>query len=187
MAGFPHTTAGVQLNRMCGSSQQAVHFAAQAIAAGACIRAWSLMVGLSISLVLGDMECAIACGVEMMSVVPMGSDSNLMSGNSPIGAKMPFKVMHQVRSLFLWLRSFATRVLRCLLLQGQSAEMIAEKYGIAKADLDKLAGVSHEKAAAAIKKGIFKKEILPITIKKADGKEVVFADDEGSLFQSLFE
>jgi hypothetical protein len=41
----------------------------------------------------------IACGVEMMGVVPMGSDSNLMSGNSPIAAKMPFKVMHQVFSL----------------------------------------------------------------------------------------
>jgi acetyl-CoA acyltransferase len=55
LAGFPVTTAGVSLNRMCGSSQQAVHFAAQAIAAG-------------------DMNYAIGSGVESMSRVPMFLD-----------------------------------------------------------------------------------------------------------------
>jgi acetyl-CoA acetyltransferase family protein len=54
-AGFPIEVPGVQLNRMCGSGQQAVHFASQAIAAG-------------------DMELAIGSGVEMMGTVPMGSD-----------------------------------------------------------------------------------------------------------------
>lgn len=54
-AGFPPEVPGVQLNRMCGSSQQAVHFGSQAIAAG-------------------DMDLVIASGVEMMSRVPMGSD-----------------------------------------------------------------------------------------------------------------
>lgn len=54
-AGFPFEVPGVQLNRMCGSSQQAVHFASQAIASG-------------------DMDLVIASGIEMMSRVPMGSD-----------------------------------------------------------------------------------------------------------------
>lgn len=54
-AGFPVEVPGVQLNRMCGSSQQAVHFGSQAIASG-------------------DMDIVIASGVEMMSRVPMGSD-----------------------------------------------------------------------------------------------------------------
>jgi acetyl-CoA acyltransferase len=54
-AGFPVTVPGLQLNRMCGSSQQAIHFAAQAILAG-------------------DMDLVIAGGVEMMSRVPLGSD-----------------------------------------------------------------------------------------------------------------
>lgn len=54
-AGFPIEVPAVQLNRMCGSGQQAVHFASQAIAAG-------------------DMELAIGGGVEMMGTVPMGSD-----------------------------------------------------------------------------------------------------------------
>jgi len=54
-AGFPIEVPGVQLNRMCGSSQQAVHFGSQAIASG-------------------DMDLVIASGIEMMSRVPMGSD-----------------------------------------------------------------------------------------------------------------
>ncbi|MDZ4858193.1 MAG: thiolase family protein, partial [Candidatus Hydrogenedentes bacterium] len=54
-AGFPIEVPAVQLNRMCGSGQQAIHFASQAISAG-------------------DMELAIGGGVEMMGTVPMGSD-----------------------------------------------------------------------------------------------------------------
>jgi acetyl-CoA acetyltransferase family protein len=54
-AGFPVTVRGVQLNRMCGSGQQALHFAAQAILAG-------------------DADLAIAGGIEMMSRQPIGSD-----------------------------------------------------------------------------------------------------------------
>lgn len=54
-AGFPVEVPGVTLNRMCGSSQQAIHFAAQAIASG-------------------DMDIVIAGGVESMSRVPIGSD-----------------------------------------------------------------------------------------------------------------
>ena len=58
LAGFPIEVPGVSLNRMCGSSQQAVHFAAQAIAAG-------------------DMKYAIGCGVESMTRVPMFLDISL--------------------------------------------------------------------------------------------------------------
>ena len=55
LAGFPVTVPAVTINRMCGSSQQAVHFAAQAVAAG-------------------DMDYAIGCGVESMTRAPMFSD-----------------------------------------------------------------------------------------------------------------
>ncbi|HCW50557.1 MAG TPA: steroid 3-ketoacyl-CoA thiolase [Clostridiales bacterium] len=60
IAGFPMEVCGVQINRMCGSSQQAAHFAAQAIEAG-------------------DMDVVIAGGVESMSRVPMGSDGGTFS------------------------------------------------------------------------------------------------------------
>ena len=55
LAGFPVTVPAVSINRMCGSSQQAVHFTSQAIAAG-------------------DMSYAIGCGVESMTRAPMFSD-----------------------------------------------------------------------------------------------------------------
>ncbi|MBI2433240.1 MAG: thiolase family protein [Candidatus Hydrogenedentes bacterium] len=60
MAGFPVEVPGVQINRMCGSSQQAVHFASQAVASG-------------------DMGLVIGAGIEMMGRVPMGSDWGVLT------------------------------------------------------------------------------------------------------------
>jgi len=70
-AGFPVEVPGVTLNRMCGSSQQAVHFAAQAIASG-------------------DMEMVIAGGVESMSRVPLGAD-----WPKEWPADFPYRLIHQ--------------------------------------------------------------------------------------------
>ena len=72
-AGFPVEVPALQLNRFCGSGQQAIHFAAQAIAAG-------------------DMETAIGCGVESMSRVPMGSDSAI---TDEFRADFPYQLLHQ--------------------------------------------------------------------------------------------
>jgi acetyl-CoA acyltransferase len=72
-AGFPIAVPGVQLNRFCGSGQQAVHFAAQAIAAG-------------------DMDLVIAGGVESMSRVPIGSDGNI---TEEFRAQFPYEIVHQ--------------------------------------------------------------------------------------------
>jgi len=132
LAGFPNTVAGVQLNRMCGSGQQAVHFASQAIRAG-------------------DMDVIIAAGVEMMSLIQMGSD-----WQPDEDVKFPVKLLHQ----------------------GVSAEMIAAKWGQTREELDAFSGQSHEKAAAAQAKGYFKKEIVPIKFMK-DGVEKIVENDEG--------
>jgi len=132
LAGFPDTVPGVQLNRMCGSGQQAVHFASQAIRAG-------------------DMDTVIACGVEMMSVVQMGSDWTIDPD-----VNFPMRLMHQ----------------------GESAELIAAKYKLTREELDTLSGQSHEKASVAQSKGLFKKEILPIKVVK-DGVEKIVSQDEG--------
>ena len=69
-AGFPVEVPGVQINRMCGSSQQAVHFASQAIAAG-------------------DMDLNIGAGIEMMGRVPMASDWGVLD-DEDFMAKFPF-------------------------------------------------------------------------------------------------
>eukprot|EP00762_Andalucia_godoyi_P001326 ANDGO_04864.mRNA.1 Putative acyltransferase Rv0859 len=127
-ANFPDTVAGVQINRMCGSSEAAIHFAAQAILAG-------------------DMKCVIACGVESMSRVPMGSDSGILKNGKPdgldctrLGSNPGHRILHQ----------------------GVSAEMIAEKYGLTRLDCDNLASLSHQKAYHAIEGGRFASQIVPI-------------------------
>ena len=76
-AGFPVSTPGVQLNRMCGSAQQALHFASQAIGAG-------------------DMDVTIGGGVEMMGTQEMGSDTDLfLPGPSEFKDNFPYKLIHQ--------------------------------------------------------------------------------------------
>jgi acetyl-CoA acyltransferase len=69
-AGFPPQVPAVTLNRMCGSGQQAIHFAAQAILAG-------------------DMEIVLAGGTEMMSRLPLGSDY------PEIWPELPYQLVHQ--------------------------------------------------------------------------------------------
>ena len=72
-ARFPNEVPAVQLNRFCGSGQQAIHFAAQAIAAG-------------------DIDMAIGCGVESMSRVTMGRDNAM---TEEFRADFPVRLLHQ--------------------------------------------------------------------------------------------
>ena len=123
-AHFPIEVPALQLNRFCGSGQQAIHFGAQAIAAG-------------------DMEMAIGCGVESMSRVPMGSDGAL---TEEFRADFPCQLLHQ----------------------GISAEMIAEKSGLKREELDEFAAQSHCRAAAAQRNGWTRAELFSLNGFDAD-------------------
>lgn len=138
-AGFPVEAPALQLNRFCGSGQQAIHFAAQAIASG-------------------DMEMAIGCGVESMSRVPMGSDGAL---TEEFRADFPCRLLHQ----------------------GISAEMIAEKWGIEREELDEFAAESHCRAAAAQRNGWTRFEIFPLA--GLEGDEGVRANPDLSKMRTL--
>lgn len=128
-AGFPVQVPAVTLNRMCGSGQQAVHFAAQAILAG-------------------DMDLVIAGGTEMLSHEPLGSD-----WPKKWPEDFPYELIHQ----------------------GVSAEMMAEKWGLMRQDLDEFSFQSHLRAMQAIQNGYFESQILPIPT--VGGKW--FSQDEG--------
>lgn len=143
LAGFPVGVAGVSLNRMCGSSQQAVHFAAQAVAAG-------------------DMDYAIASGVESMTRVPMFLDISL--GRPEVRG---FEVLDP--ALFERYE---------LIHQGESAERIAEKWGLDRRDVDEFAKESHRRAARAQQAG-WNKEILPVDGVGPDAQKITLARDEG--------
>jgi acetyl-CoA acetyltransferase len=128
-AGFPTNVPAVTLNRMCGSGQQAVHFAAQEILAG-------------------DMDIAIGGGTEMLSHQPIGSD---WPQQWPVD--FPYKLIHQ----------------------GLSAEMVAEKWGLNRDQLDDFAFQSHLRAMRAIQCGYFESQILPVHL--PDGR--LASQDEG--------
>ncbi|MBL8381083.1 MAG: thiolase family protein [Burkholderiales bacterium] len=121
-AGYPDHVPSTTIDRKCGSSQQAVHFAAQGIMAGA-------------------YEIAIACGVESMSRVPMGS---ARIGQNPFSP------------------SVLERYKPGMIGQGVSAELVANKWKIGRDELDAYSAQSHQRAAAARAAGRFAAEIIPV-------------------------
>ena len=102
----------------------------------------------------GQYDTVIAGGVENMTRVPMGSNGQ-GPGDGPISPKLSERYN--------------------IIPQGLSAELIAEKWGLKREELDKFSGESHEKAGRAIAEGRFKREIVPVTL--PDGS--VFDTDEG--------
>jgi acetyl-CoA acyltransferase len=135
-AGFPVEVPAVQINRMCGSGQQAIHFAAQEIKSG-------------------DMDITIAAGVESMTKVPILSDGN--ERTIPDSLKDKYQFVHQ----------------------GISAELIAEKYGLTRKQLDEYSYESHQRALKAQKEGYFNREIVPVKGIDQDGNTIMVKMDEG--------
>jgi acetyl-CoA acyltransferase len=120
MAGLPQSVGGVTINRFCGSSMQAIHSAAGAIA-------------------LGAGEVFICAGVESMTRVPM-------MGYNPLPHP-----------------GFAKAMPAAYIGMGDTAENVARKFNVSRADQEEFAVVSHQRAAAAQAAGSFKDEIVAIT------------------------
>ncbi|MET8797009.1 thiolase family protein [Nocardia sp. NPDC004568] len=123
-AGLPESVPATTVTRACGSSQQAVHFAAQGVIAGA-------------------YDAVIACGVESMSRVPMGT--------APMGRDLVGVGLGQ-RYPEGWTG------------QGVAAELVAQRYGLTRADVDGYAVESHRRAAGAAAAGHFGREIVPVPV-----------------------
>lgn len=152
---LPESVPATSVDRQCGSSQQALHFAAQAVMSG-------------------TMDIVIAAGVESMTRVPMGMPVTLPLKNglgfyvSPLMAKRYPDVQFS---------------------QFTGAEMIARNYGIEKDELDRYALESHKRAIAATQAGHFEREIVPVTVRMADGTEPgeQHTVDEGIRFDATLE
>ena len=146
-AGLPDTIPGTTIDRQCGSSQQAAHFAAQGVMAGA-------------------YDVVIAAGVEVMTRVPMGSAIADGKYGFPFGPAVSARYAPEGG----------------LVPQGVSAEMIADKWGITREDMDRFGARSQALAAQATAEGRFEREILPVN--DAEGK--LMTKDEG-IRESPFE
>jgi acetyl-CoA acyltransferase len=127
-AGFPESVPGTSIDRQCGSSQQAAHFAAQGVIAGA-------------------YDVVIACGVESMSRVPMGSSAKGGAAYAPLAERYP----------------------EGLASQGVGAEIIAGRWKLDRAALDEYSARSHQRAAQAAASGGFDNEIVPVEVTAEDG------------------
>ena len=126
-AGLPESVPGVTVDRQCGSSQQAVHFAAQAVLSG-------------------TQDIVIAAGVESMSMVPMGSTVALHKQ----GMALPFGQG--------WRDRYGDQEIS----QFRGAQLMCEKWGIKRAELEEYSLESHARAIRAIDEGRFAREITPV-------------------------
>jgi len=126
-AGWPEEVPATTIDRQCGSSQQAAHFAAQAVIAGA-------------------HDIVVASGVEVMSQVPMGASVGDGKFGYPFGPKVGLRYAD----------------IGGLVPQGISAELIADKWGLSREDLDAFSAESQQRAARARDEGRFDSEIVPV-------------------------
>jgi acetyl-CoA C-acetyltransferase len=150
---LPESVPATSIDRQCGSSQQALHFAAQAVMAG-------------------SMDIVIAAGVESMTRVPMGTPS-ILAAKAGLGTyKSP---------------NMETRYPNIQFSQFTGAEMLAQKYGLSKDELDAFSYNSHQKAIAATQAGKFKDEIVPLQITRADGSTDIHHIDEGIRFDATLD
>ncbi|MDQ1519045.1 MAG: acetyl-CoA acyltransferase, partial [Actinomycetota bacterium] len=133
--GLPWTVPATSVDRQCGSSQQAAHFVAQGVIAGA-------------------YDIAIACGVESMTRAPMSS--NARGGDGPFSG------------------AFLENTNNTLGIQFWVAQVLADKWGITREEMDAFALESHARAAENTDNGFFAGEIVPVPV---DGG--LLSTDEG--------
>ena len=158
LAGLPEGVPGTTVNRLCGSGLDAVGIAARAIKSG-------------------EARLMIAGGVESMTRAPfvMGKAESAFSRNSniydtTIGWRFPNPLMH---------KAYGTDSM------PETAENVADDYGISRADQDAFALASQAKAARAQGDGTFESEIVPVLIPQKKGDPVRFAQDEHPRATSL--
>ena len=135
-AGLPEEVPGTTIDRQCGSSQQAVHFAAQAVMSG-------------------TNDVILAGGVQNMSAIPITA---AMLAGQAYGFEDPF------RGSTGWLARYGDQEVS----QFRAAELIAEKWGITRDEMEEYAVESHVRALRAQAEGRFEREIVPLARVTAD-------------------
>jgi len=130
-AGLPEEVPGTTVDRQCGSSQQAVHFAAQGVLSG-------------------TQDLVVAGGVQNMSLIPIAFATRQAA--EPLGLTQgPFAGSEG------WRARYGDRPVN----QFVGAEMIADKWGISRQDMEEFALRSHQRAVRAIDEGRFDRELVP--------------------------
>src|SRR6266567_3423307 len=137
-AGLPEAVPGVTVDRQCGSSQQAVHFAAQAVLSGTA-------------------DLIVAGGVQNMSMVPIGSAMSF----GGVGGGRPPRSQQSPTDPFGGSEGWRARYGDEEISQFRAADLIAQKWGIGREEMERYALASHQRALHAIENGSFQAEIAP--------------------------
>ncbi|NGZ84248.1 3-oxoadipyl-CoA thiolase [Duganella aceris] len=151
LAGLPEQVPGTTINRLCGSGMDAVGTAARAIMAG-------------------QAELMIAGGVESMTRAPfvMGKADSAFSRNAELqDTTMGWRFVNKALK-----EAYGVDTM------PQTAENVADDYGVSRADQDAFALASQNKSAAAIAAGVFEREIVPVSLPVKKGDPVIFSQDE---------
>ncbi len=130
VAGLPQHVPGTTIDRQCGSSQQAIHFAAQGVMSG-------------------TQDLVVAGGSQAMNAIPI---SAAMYAGEPYGFSNPFNTSPG------WIARYGDGLLN----QINSAEMIAQKWGLSRTAMEEFAVASHQRAQAAWDNGWFDAEVAPM-------------------------
>ena len=150
LAGLPETVPGVTLNRLCASGMEAVGAAFRAIASG-------------------EMELAIAAGVESMTRAPyvMGkADSAFGRGQKLEDTTLGWRFVNPLMKEQYGVDPMPV-----------TGDNVAEDYGVSRADQDAFGLRSQQRAAAAQESGYYAEEIVPVVIKTKKGEIVVDRDE----------
>jgi len=150
LAKLPIEVPGATVNRLCGSSLQAINSAAQAIA-------------------FGEGDVMIAGGVESMTRAPYV----LPKSEAPFGRKQ-----HLFDTVLGWRMINPAMPEQWTISLGETAERVAEQYGITREQQDRFAHQSQMKCAAAMERGVFSGEIVPVTVANARGEGTRMSRDE---------
>jgi 3-oxoadipyl-CoA thiolase len=153
LGGLPVDVPGVTVNRLCASGLEAVNQAGRALR-------------------LGDGDLFLAGGVESMSRAPLAMlkpDRSFPRGNqtvydTTIGWRFPNPRMEEL---------YSTESM------GETAENVAERYGIKREEQDEFALESHKRAVAAVEAGRFDQEIVPVPAPQPKGEPLTIHADEG--------
>lgn len=152
-AGLPLSVAGVQTDRRCGTGLQALVTAAMMVQTGAA-------------------DVVVAGGVESMSTIEhytTGARWGVRSGNLQLFDRLD---RGRERSQPEWRFGRISTMI-------ETAENVAAKYGITRAESDRLAAESHRRAHMAWESGRFDDEVVPVEVADRNGNVTVFARDEG--------
>ncbi|MFD2370525.1 thiolase family protein [Brevibacillus sp. GCM10020057] len=148
-AGLPETVPGLTVNRVCASGLEAVNLAAQSIMAG-------------------HSSVMLAGGVENLTRSPYIMEK----------FEQPYQRGGQTLMESFGGPRSAPVSLYGELTMGDTAENVAEKFGISREEQDQFAAESQRRAVAAIDAGLFREEIVPVTLRGKKGEETIFDTDE---------